>query len=135
MPRLEKIVIAEDDYASFVLTCKYLERWGIRTPKVHLNDGQEVLDFFGNTPDNSPPNTNNCLLLLDINMPKVDGITILKNLNKTSQNSPVSIIALSSSSNPDTIQECMKSGCDEYFTKPIEKNAFFEALNRLSLNP
>jgi CheY-like chemotaxis protein len=81
---------------------------------------------------NQPPR-GNILLLLDINMPRVDGIEVLRRLKADARTNAIPIIILTTTDDPREIERCYQLGCSVYVTKPVEYTAFIEAINRLGL--
>jgi CheY-like chemotaxis protein len=73
------------------------------------------------------------LLLLDIKMPRVDGVEVLRQLKSDSQTALVPVIMLTTTDDPREIQRCYELGCSVYITKPVDYQAFVEAINRLGL--
>ena len=75
------------------------------------------------------------LLLLDIKMPRVDGVEVLRQLKSDPQTALVPVIMLTTTDDPREIQRCYELGCSVYITKPVDYQAFVEAINRLGLVP
>ncbi len=124
------IVFAEDDDGHAELIRRNLDRAGLRNGLVRLKDGQEALDYFRNGPgcgDATAP----CVLLLDIKMPRVDGIEVLRQMKADPRTSTVPIIMLTTTDDPRDIQRCYELGCSVYITKPVEYEPFIEAIKRL----
>ena len=128
------IVLAEDDDGHAELIQRNLKRAGLANGFIRLRDGQEALDFFrgegafaGKTPD-SP-----LLLLLDIKMPRVDGVEVLRALKGYPRTSVIPVIMLTTTDDPREVQRCYQLGCNVYVTKPVAYQAFIEAVNRLGL--
>ncbi|MBN1436500.1 MAG: response regulator [Sedimentisphaerales bacterium] len=112
------IIVAEDDDGHFLLTQHCLRQHGINNQIIRLRDGQAVLEFlFQNHHNNSPQAS--CLLILDIRMPKVDGIEVLAELKNNPQTAKIPIIVLSTSDAPRHVEACRQYGCDAYSTKPV----------------
>ena len=127
-----RIVLAEDDDGHATLIQRNLERAGLVNDVVRLKDGQEALDYLRTGPGCADgPGT--CLLLLDINMPKVDGVEVLRQLRSDPKTNTLPIIMLTTTDDPREIERCYKLGCNVYITKPVEYQAFIEAIRRLGL--
>ena len=73
------------------------------------------------------------LLLLDIKMPRVDGIEVLRQLKSDPQTASIPVIMLTTTDDPREVQRCYELGCSVYITKPVDYQAFVEAINRLGL--
>ena len=101
---------------------------------VRVRDGQEVLDYVrcqGEFTERTP--TVPILLLLDINMPKVDGIGVLQALKGDPATAQVPIIMLTTTDDPREVQRCYQLGCSVYITKPVQYQDFVDALTRLGM--
>ena len=103
-------------------------------PIIHVRDGQEALDYVrregrysGRPPDEV------LLVLLDINMPKVDGIEVLRQLKASDRQGKVPVIMLTTTDDPRDVERCYELGCSVYITKPVGYEAFVEAVRRLGL--
>ena len=118
------ILISEDDGGHFILMKHCLRNAGIDNEIVWLCDGQETLDFLY-THDgqlNLPP-ADKYILLLDIRMPKIDGIEILEDIKKDKRMDHLPVVIVTSSDNPDNIRRCRELGCDGYIIKPLDEEA------------
>lgn len=128
------IVLAEDDDGHATLIHRNLERAGLVNGFVRVKDGQEALDFVrgeGAYAGRTPPK--NILLLLDINMPRVDGVEVLRRLKADPRTAAVPVIMLTTTDDPREIERCYQLGCSVYVTKPVEYADFIEAIKRLGL--
>ncbi len=124
------IILVEDDDGHATLIERNLRRAGLRNGIKRLRDGQEALDYFFN---HGCPDLNACLVLLDIKMPRVDGIQVLQRLRADPRTENVPIIMLTTTDDPREIERCYQIGCNVYITKPVEYDAFAEAIRRLGL--
>jgi CheY-like chemotaxis protein len=99
-----------------------------------LRDGQEALDYVQGNGAYSGRNTPHpMLLLLDIKMPRVDGVEVLRQLKADPRTALVPVIMLTTTDDPREIQRCYELGCSVYITKPVDYQSFVEAINRLGL--
>lgn len=122
-------MIAEDDENHALLIRKNLKRVGLTNEVLHFFNGQEVLDYFFSTLEN--PTGHRHILLLDVKMPRVDGIEVLKTMKSHPELKKIPVIMLTTTDNPDEIQECHRLGCNSYIIKPVNYEKFMEVLNRL----
>jgi CheY-like chemotaxis protein len=128
------IVMAEDDEGHASLIKRNLKRAGVVNEVVHVKDGQEALDFircqgnYANRLTNGP-----LLVLLDINMPKVDGVEALRQIKADKNTAKYPVIMLTTTDDPREVDKCYKLGCSVYITKPVEYEEFVEATRRLGL--
>ena len=122
------IILAEDDDGHATLIERNLRRAGLDNGFIRLRDGQEALDFvFGS----SAPRPEPCVLLLDIKMPRVDGIEVLRRLKGDPATATLPVIMLTTTDDPREIERCYQLGCNVYVTKPVEYEQFIEAVKRL----
>jgi CheY-like chemotaxis protein len=128
------IVLAEDDDGHATLIQRNLERAGLVNGLVRVKDGQEALDYIrGEGACAGQPPHGNVLLLLDINMPRLGGIDVLRLLKGDSRTASIPVIMLTTTDDPREIERCYQMGCSVYVTKPVEYAAFIEAIKRLGL--
>ena len=73
------------------------------------------------------------LLVLDINMPRLDGVEVLSQIKSDPKRAKTPIIMLTTTDDPREIERCYALGCSVYITKPVECDAFVEAIKRLGL--
>lgn len=128
------ILIAEDDEGHATLIRKNLARSGISNEIIHFKDGQDTLDFMfqrgeGKTRRHGIP----YLLLLDIRMPKVDGVEVLRQLKQDSELRKMPVIMVTTTDNPIEVDRCHNVGCSNYITKPVDYDKFVEAIRQLGL--
>ena len=128
------ILLAEDDDGHAQLIQRNLKRAGVVNEIVRARDGQEALDyvrgqgaFAGRTP--AQP----ILLLLDINMPKVDGIGVLQAIKADPATAKLPVIMLTTTDDPREVERCYALGCSVYITKPVQYQDFVNALTRLGM--
>jgi len=125
------IIIAEDNEGHVLLVKKNLRRAGIKNEILHFSNGQDLLDFLFQQGENQ--NGKQYLLLLDIRMPKVDGIEVLRQIKQDKRFQKMPVIMLTTTDNPQEIDKCYELGCNVYITKPVDYEKFMEAINRLGL--
>jgi CheY-like chemotaxis protein len=123
------ILVAEDDDGHAELILEYLQEAGLSNPILRFRDGQEVLDHLAVRDPAGDP----CLLLLDINMPRVDGMEVLRRLKGDPATAGMPIIILTTTDDPREVATCYRLGCNFYITKPVGFGAFAETLRRLGL--
>jgi CheY-like chemotaxis protein len=128
------IVLAEDDDGHATLIQRNLERVGLVNGFTRLKDGQEALDYlFAEGAHAGRPVGATTLLLLDINMPRVDGVEVLRRIKADPRTAPMPVIVLTTTDDPREIERCYQLGCNVYVTKPVDYRAFIEAVRRLGL--
>ncbi|ADQ80303.1 response regulator receiver protein [Paludibacter propionicigenes WB4] len=126
------ILIAEDDDGHAELINNGLIESGVKNEIIRFSNGEELWSFFSSK-DSKTIQENNYLLLLDINMPKMDGIEVLKLMKSDNDLKEIPIMMLTTTDDPREVEACYKLGCNIYITKPIDFNKFTEMLTRLGL--
>ncbi len=126
------ILVAEDDAGHFVLVKKNLWRSCITNDILHFKDGQDVLNFLFQTSD-GPTFTQGTpyLLLLDIRMPKVDGLEVLRQLRADEQLKKIPVVILTTTDEPEEVDRCYDLGCSFYIVKPANYNDFMSTVEQL----
>lgn len=128
------IVIAEDDDGHARLIMEHLEEAGVSNPIVRLKDGRETLDFFFRSGNGLKAEADRgYLLLLDIRMPKVDGIAVLRRLKEDEALKKLPVVMLTTTDDPRDVDVCYRAGCNSYLTKPVASARFAEVVKRLGL--
>jgi CheY-like chemotaxis protein len=127
------IVLVEDDDGHATLVERNLARVGVANAVIRLKDGQEALDFLHSRNGDQARKAQPILLLLDIKMPRVDGIEVLRQLKAGPETALIPVIMLTTTDDPREVQRCYELGCSVYITKPVDYQAFVEAINRLGL--
>lgn len=126
------IVIVEDDEGHALLIKRNLKRAGVVSPIIHFLNGEEVLQYFlGVTAEFKQNDPTSYVVLLDIKMPKVDGIEVLEKLKSHSSTKKIPVIMISTTDNPREIDLCHSLGCNSYIVKPIDYQKFIEIVKRL----
>ncbi len=128
------IAIAEDDAGHVSLIKKNLRRAGISNEFVDFPDGKAALDFFFRTGE-GPHRKHHTpyLLLLDIRMPKVDGLEVLAKLKDERELKKIPVIMITTTDDPIEVEKCHQLGCSTYITKPVEYEKFVESIQQLGL--
>jgi CheY-like chemotaxis protein len=128
------IVLVEDDDGHATLVERNLQRAGLANGIHRLKDGQDALDYVqGKGAYAGQLTPRPMLLLLDIKMPRVDGVEVLRQLKSDPRTALIPVIMLTTTDDPREIQRCYELGCSVYITKPVDYQAFVEAINRLGL--
>jgi CheY-like chemotaxis protein len=132
MNELPTILIADDDDGHAFLVEENLRRAGVNTTFLRFADGQEVLDFlFRRTAATVFEPTQSYLLLLDIRMPKVDGVAVLKQIKADPELRKLPVIILTTTEDPREVDRCHALGCNVYIHKPVSYETFARALAEL----
>jgi len=128
------IVLAEDDDGHANLIQRNLERAGLTNGFIRVRDGQEALDLINGRGEHAGKVIHgDYLLLLDINMPRVDGIEVLRQVKADPRFASTPVIMLTTTDDPREVERCYKLGCNVYITKPVAYDKFVEAIRQLGL--
>jgi CheY-like chemotaxis protein len=128
------ILLAEDDLGHASLIQRNLKRNGFINDVIHVTDGQQALEFLrceGEFAARKPGGP--LLLVLDINMPRVDGIEVLAAVKQDPQLAKLPVIILTTTDDPREVERCYDLGCNVYIRKPIEYDKLVDALQRVGL--
>jgi two-component system response regulator len=131
----KKILLVEDNPDDVELTLRAFKKNNIMNEVVVKCDGAEALDFFfgkngvaGNENNGMPS-----VILLDLKLPKIDGLEVLKKLRADERTKLIPIVILTSSKEQRDIVNGYDLGCNSYIRKPVDFNQFAEAIKQLGL--
>lgn len=128
------ILLVEDDPGHARLIEKNLRRGGISNEIVTLDNGQKAVDFlFKKGAFTGANHASPLLILLDLNMPVLDGYQVLKMIKASDETRHIPVIVLTTTDNPQEIARCYETGCNVYVTKPVDYDQFSEAIRKLGL--
>ena len=128
------VLIAEDDEGHAGLITKNLTRAGIANQVMVFRDGQEVLDFLFEQGEGPYIEHDRAyLLLLDIRMPRVDGVEVLRRMKADPRLRRIPVIMITTTDDPKEVEFCHDLGCSNYITKPVDYENFMHAIRNLGL--
>jgi len=129
------ILLVEDNPSDVGLTKRALEKSHIANELVVAEDGQEALDYlFGSDPlTGQKMNDLPALILLDLKLPKLDGLQVLRRIRADEYTSRLPIVILTTSSEEDDIAQSYDLGANSYIRKPVDFKQFVEAVQHLGL--
>jgi CheY-like chemotaxis protein len=128
------ILIAEDDDGHAELISQEFRDIGLSNCLRRFADGRELLDFlFGEEFEKLKKEKVDFLILLDIKMPRLDGIETLRRIKADPELRNLPVIMLTTTDDPREVAECYRLGCGAYITKPVDFARFTEKLKRLGL--
>jgi two-component system, response regulator len=122
------IVLVEDNPDDQTLTLRALKKQNVANEIIVLNDGVEALEFLLD-PDKPLPN----LVLLDLKLPKLDGLQLLRRLRSEPRTQVLPVVVLTSSDEDRDVIEGYRLGANSYIRKPVDFNQFTEAVRQLGL--
>lgn len=131
---LVEILLVEDNINDAELTIRGFKKHNMTNNLFHVKDGEEALDFifatgqYAGTRDvlNQPK-----LILLDIQMPKVNGIEVLRRIKEDERTRSIPVVILTSSKEDPDIQKCYSYGANSYIVKPVAFEKFVEGIRDL----
>ncbi|OGU30368.1 MAG: two-component system response regulator [Ignavibacteria bacterium GWA2_35_9] len=130
-----EILLVEDNLNDAELTVRALRKNNITNELIHLKDGAEALDFIFGTGSYKGRDINNRpkVILLDLKMPKVDGIEVLRRIKENDLTKKIPVVILTSSKEDPDIRTCYELGANSYIVKPVEFDNFQKAVSDLGL--
>ncbi len=123
------VVIVEDDPNDAELIARVFRKHNMINNIVLLKDGAEALEFFFGSRANDRPKA----VLLDLKLPKVNGIEVLQRLKSDERTKNIPVVVLTSSAENQDIRDAYKYGVNSYVTKPIRFEEFANAVSELRL--
>jgi two-component system, response regulator len=129
------ILLVEDNPSDVGLTKRALEKSRIVNELVVAEDGQETLDyFFGRDPlTGQKMNELPALVLLDLKLPKLDGLQVLRRIRADERTGRLPVVILTTSSEEDDIAQSYDLGANSYIRKPVDFKQFVDAIQHLGL--
>lgn len=129
------VLMAEDDEHDIVATKRAWKKHHIANPLYIVNDGEECLDFLRRRGKYSEPGTapRPGILLLDIKMPKMDGLTVLKHIREDEELCSLPVIILTTSKADEDRLRSYDLGVNAYIVKPVGFERFSEAVRTINL--
>jgi CheY-like chemotaxis protein len=128
------ILLVEDDPGHARLIERNLRRAHITNEIITLGDGQQAVDYlFKEHAYVGATHTLPLLLLLDLNLPQLDGYQVLSRLKTDDRTRHIPVVILTTTDEPYEIEHCYALGCNVYITNPVEYEQFAEAIRKLGL--
>ena len=128
------ILLVEDNPRDEALTLRALKKSNIVNDVVVAHDGVEALDyFFGTGKHADDPPAMPQLVLLDLKLPKVDGLEVLRKIRANEQTKRLPVVVFTSSSEEEDMIKSYDLGANSYVRKPVESEEFAEATRQLGL--
>lgn len=128
------ILLAEDDEGHATLVRRNLKRSGVVNDVVHVRDSHEALDYVHSRGAyDGRPRPEALIMLLDVKMPRMDGVETLRRLKADGNTKKIPVIMLTTTDDPREIEHCYQLGCGVYVTKPVEYQKFSKAVRQLGI--
>ena len=128
------ILLVEDDPGHARLIEKNLRRSNVTNQIDRVADGQQAVDYLfreGEYADRNHPAP--LLVLLDLNMPVLDGYQVLERMKSDERTKRIPVIILTTTDDAREVARCYELGCNVYITKPVDYDQFSEAMRKLGL--
>ena len=131
-PSIRAILLAEDSPADAEMAIDALREAHLANPIVHAQDGTEAMDYllmrgkFAGRPEGLP-----AVLLLDIKMPRMDGLEVLREVRGHDQLKHLPVVVLTSSREETDLARSWDLGVNAYVVKPVDSEQFFQAVKTL----
>lgn len=132
MNDIRPILLAEDNPADAEMAIDALREANLANPIIHVEDGVEVLDFLlrrGAWADRKEEDPS--VLLLDIKMPRMDGLEVLQHMRDNEALRTIPVVILSSSREESDLARSWDLGVNAYVVKPVDVDQFFAAIKAL----
>jgi CheY-like chemotaxis protein len=136
MPKVQEvsILLVEDDPGHARLIEKNLRRSNITNAIVKAGDGQQALDYlFGEGRHAGDERPSPLLVLLDLNLPVLDGYQVLKRMKADERTRRIPVIVLTTTDDGREVTRCYELGCNVYMTKPVDYEQFSDAIRKIGL--
>ena len=132
--KLGRILIVEDDPRDVELTMTALEDYKLANEVVIARDGREALDYlYCQGQHASRPSENPAVIMLDLKLPKVDGLEVLKQIKSDAQLKMIPVVVLTSSREEKDMVASYKLGVNAYVVKPVDFHEFVNAIKELGV--
>lgn len=130
-----EILLVEDNPTDAELTIRALKKENLTNNLVWVKDGAEALDFLFAKEEYAERSSEDLpkLVLLDLRMPKVDGLEVLQKIKSDERTKHIPVVILTSSKEDEDIVESYKLGVNSYVSKPVEFDEFTKAVSTLGL--
>jgi len=133
--KIIELLLVEDNPADVELTLRALKKINLLNNIVIASDGEEAIDiiFRRGNHSNKKYSTNPKVILLDLKLPKIDGLEVLKMIKNDPEKRTIPIVILTSSKEEKDVVESYKLGVNSYIVKPIDSENFIEAIHKVGL--
>jgi CheY-like chemotaxis protein len=127
------ILMIEDDEGHARLIEKNIRRAGVSNEIVHLRDGTVAVEFLFGSDEGARGDHGPFMILLDLNLPDMSGVDILKRVKADERFRRAPVIVLTTTDDRAEIDRCYDLGCNVYITKPLIYQSFAEAIRQLGM--
>ena len=134
MQKLGRILMVEDDSKDVELTLTALEEYNLANEVVVTRDGEEALDYiYCRGKFSARSHENPAVILLDLKLPKVDGIEVLRRIKSDERTKQTPVVMLTSSQEERDVLDTYNLGVNSYIVKPVDFSNFVHAVSELGV--
>jgi two-component system response regulator len=129
-----ELLLVEDNINDAELTIRELKKHNLANNLFHVKDGEEALDFvfaMGKYAESRNVSHSPKVILLDIQMPKVNGMEVLQRIKSDERTKSTPVVILTSSKEDPDIKKCYELGANSYIVKPVNFEGFADAIKNL----
>jgi CheY-like chemotaxis protein len=129
------LLLVEDNADDEELTLMAFEQGGITNPVVVARDGVEALDYLFATGiyRDRPPENLPILILLDLQLPRINGLEVLQRIKQTPRTQKIPVVILTTSNEQQDLVESYSLGCNSYIQKPVDYDRFLNVIQQLGM--
>jgi DNA-binding response OmpR family regulator len=132
MNKLGRILLVEDDPKDVELTLTALEEYNLANEVIVTRDGEEALEYlYSRGKFKTRSSDNPAVMLLDLKLPKVDGLEVLKQIKSEEKLSMIPVVVLTSSKEEKDMVASYRLGVNAYVVKPVDFHEFVNAIKEL----
>ena len=130
-----KVLLVEDNPRDAELTIRALKKHNLANQLFHVENGAEALDFLLGRGKYEGLNDKNLpkVVLLDLKLPKVDGLEVLRTMKSNERTTAIPVVIVTSSAEDPDIQTAYQLGANSYVVKPVQFDAFIEAMSKVGV--
>lgn len=127
---IRPILLVEDRAIDIDLTRRAFQKRNMINPLQVARDGEEAISFFDRWEDGEPMPI---CILLDLRMPKINGLEVLRRLKSHSKFSTIPVIVLTTSAEDSDVEEAYRLGCNSYIVKPVDFDKFVDVAAKIEI--
>lgn len=134
MLKLRKILLVEDNQNDVELTLTALDEQNLANRVIIANDGVEAMEYLMYEGEHkNRAKENPAVILLDIKMPRMDGIEVLQQIKSSTELKTIPVVMLTSSREEPDLKKCYELGVNAYVVKPVNFKDFFSAIKQIGI--
>jgi CheY-like chemotaxis protein len=125
------ILAVEDSDDDFEAMIRAFNRAGMQNTIVRRDNGQTAIAYLEEALSDTPPHPLPCMVMLDLNLPGIDGRKVLKHIKQHPQLCWLPVVVLTTSDDERDVDECYRFGANSYILKPVDFEGFIRSIQRL----